>query len=215
MSSIVDAIPKLNGSNFEEWKERLLLELCLMDHDFVFFKDRPDIKDTMSSAEDLERWDRSNRICLMLMRYSIPRHLRGVVPADVASAKEFLQVLEKSFAVNKFAEESRLLKELTSMRYEGEGDNMWEYVGRMVTIAGKLKAVGSGLEDSVVVSLVLDSLPSQYCRLRASYRHSDEEWTVNELIRKCVHEYEGLKVDKVLCGKRKNESVDLGPTLKK
>lgn len=69
--SNLESIPMLNGSNFLTWKEHLVLVLALMDLDLSLRKERP------SSRKELERWDRSNRVSMMIMRIRIPQEFRA------------------------------------------------------------------------------------------------------------------------------------------
>lgn len=125
----------LNGSNFSEWKEHLLLVLALMDLDLSLMKERP------SSPKELKHWERSNRVSIMIMRIRIPQEFRGVVPDDVTTAKELLTGLENFFVKNEKAERSRVQAEISSMGYK-ENENVRELIMRMKTLDAKQKRLG-------------------------------------------------------------------------
>ncbi|XP_073227056.1 uncharacterized protein [Cicer arietinum] len=85
ISANLSSIPVLNGTNFKEWKENILIVLGCMDLDLALRIDRPSTpKDSSSSEEKLEyeKWDRSNRISLMIIKRSIPEVFRGVVEME-------------------------------------------------------------------------------------------------------------------------------------
>ena len=88
----------------------------------------------------MEKWDRSNRMNLMIMKRAIVESFRGITPDKVTTTKEFLEEIEKWFAKNEKVETSTLLANLISMRYKAKG-NIREYVMEMSHIASKLKAL--------------------------------------------------------------------------
>ena len=128
-----------------------------------------DLTDKSSTEEkwDMERWDRSNRMSLMIIKRGIPEAFRGVVSEKVTTAKEFLEEIEKCFAKNDKAETSTLLASLISMRYKGKA-NIREYIMEMSHIASKLKTLKLELFEDLLVHLVLISLPAQFSQFKVS-----------------------------------------------
>ena len=67
----------LNGTNFKEWRENVLIVLGVMDLDLdlALRVNRPaevTEKSSSHSMRDMEKWERSNRISLMVMKRAIP-----------------------------------------------------------------------------------------------------------------------------------------------
>ena len=88
----VNNIPMLNGTNFKKWKEHVMIVLECMDLDYALREDRPANLTDASTAEQraaMEKWERSNRISLMIMKHSIPEAIRGAIPEE-SRAKTFL-----------------------------------------------------------------------------------------------------------------------------
>ncbi|RVW33834.1 hypothetical protein CK203_089087 [Vitis vinifera] len=80
ISANVNNIPVLNGTNFKKWKEHVIIVLGCMDLDFALREDRPLDLTSTSTAEQrstMEKWERSNRMSLMIMKHSIPEAIRG------------------------------------------------------------------------------------------------------------------------------------------
>ncbi|KAL2466677.1 hypothetical protein Adt_42528 [Abeliophyllum distichum] len=76
ISANINSIPILNGSNFKHWKENIMIVLGCMDLDLALRIEQPPALTTESSTEakrDIEKWDRSNRISLMIMKRSIQK----------------------------------------------------------------------------------------------------------------------------------------------
>ena len=209
ISANINSIPMLNGTNFKDWKENVMIVLGCMDLDLALRIERPaDLTDRSSTEEkrDMERWDRSNRMSLMIIKRGIPEAFRGAVSEKVTTANEFLEEIEKRFAKNDKAETSTLLASLISMRYKGKG-NIREYIMEMSHLASKLKTLKLELSEDLLVHLVLISLPAQFSQFKVSYNCQKDKWTLNELISHCVQEEERLKQEKT-------ESAHLASTSK-
>ncbi|KAI3463620.1 hypothetical protein Pfo_020283 [Paulownia fortunei] len=171
-----------------------MIVLGCMDLDLALRIERPPTLTDESSSEakrDLEKWDCSNRMSLMIMKRSIPETFKGAM-SEEDSAKKFLEYIEKRFAKNEKAETSTLLANLVSLRYKGKG-NIREYIMEMSNLASKLKALKLELFEDLLVHLVLISLPAQYSQFKVSYNTQKDKWTLNELISHCVQEEERIK----------------------
>ncbi|CAH9097777.1 unnamed protein product [Cuscuta europaea] len=171
ISANINSIPLLNGTNFKEWKENVMIVLGCMDLDLALRTEKPaTLKDTSTLDEkrEMERWERSNRMSLMIMKHTIPESFRGTM-SNEPDAKSFLAELEKRFAKNEKAETSTLLSTLVIMKYKGKG-NIREYILEMSHIASKLSALKLILPEELLVYLVWISLPSQFTQFKVSYK---------------------------------------------
>ncbi|KAK9690672.1 hypothetical protein RND81_09G145600 [Saponaria officinalis] len=126
ISGNLNSIPVLNGTNFKDWKESMLIVLGCMDLDLAIRKDCPAPLTDASSPDDkreFEKWERSNRMSLMIIKRGIPEAFRGAVSDEITGAKEFLAEIEKRFIME------------------------------MSHIASKLKALKLDLSDDLLVHL--------------------------------------------------------------
>ncbi|RVW61617.1 Retrovirus-related Pol polyprotein from transposon TNT 1-94 [Vitis vinifera] len=74
-------------------------------------EDRPSDLTSASTAEQrstMEKWERSNRMSLMIMKHSIPEAIRGAIPEET-QAKAFLDQIANRFAANEKVETSTIL----------------------------------------------------------------------------------------------------------
>ena len=148
-----------------------------MDLDLALRMDRPASLTDASTSEQrriYEKWDRSNRMSLMIIKRGIPEAFRGAVSEEVTDATTFLAEIEKRFAKSDKAETSTLLKQLISMRFKGK-ENIREYIMEMSHLASKLKALKLELSDDLLVHLVLISLPPQFSQFKVSYNCQREK----------------------------------------
>ncbi|RVW51060.1 Retrovirus-related Pol polyprotein from transposon TNT 1-94 [Vitis vinifera] len=190
----------------------MMILLGCMDIDLALRMPKPDELNEQSTQEDevyWGKWERSNRLSLMIMKRGIPEAFRGTVTDEVTNASDFLAEIQKRFAKNDKAKMSMLLASLISMKYKGKG-NVREYIMEMSHLASKLKALKLELSDDLLVHLVLISLPAQFNQFKVSYNCQKDKWTLNELISFCVQEEERLKQDKTGSAHLASTSKDKG-----
>ena len=99
----INSIHMLNGINFKSSQENLLIVLGVMDLDLTLRIDSPaplTDKSTSDEKRDMERWEKSNRICMMIMKKAILEAFRGTISEKITTAKEFLTDIEKRFVKN-------------------------------------------------------------------------------------------------------------------
>ncbi|XP_071921890.1 uncharacterized protein [Coffea arabica] len=147
-----------------------------MDLDLALRDDSsPPLTDQSTSDEkrNNERWERSNRLCLMIIKKAVPEVFRGTMSETTVTAKEFLQDIEKRFVKNEKTEVSTLLTRLVSMKYSGKG-NIREYIMEMSHLASKLNALKLKLSEELLVHLILISLPTQFSQFKMSYNCQKE-----------------------------------------
>ena len=157
----------LNGSNFKIWKENVEIVLDCMELDLALRMEHPTSTLENLNEANIEKWERSNRLSIMLMKRSIPEAFWGSITKS-ANAKIFLLDIEQVFAKNEKAETSTLLRKLVGMKYTNK-ENVREYIMEMSNIAGKLKAIKLQLFDGLLVHLVLISLSAQFSQFIVSY----------------------------------------------
>ncbi|KAL0342559.1 UNVERIFIED_CONTAM: hypothetical protein Scaly_1918500 [Sesamum calycinum] len=100
ITASINTIPMLNGSNFKSWKENLEIVLGVMDLDLALREDSPPAltdKITSEQKREKERWEKSNRMCVMIMKKSIPKVFRGTMSETLTKGKDFLEHIEKRF----------------------------------------------------------------------------------------------------------------------
>ncbi|XP_075473302.1 uncharacterized protein LOC142504304 [Primulina tabacum] len=153
-----------------------------MDLDYALREDRPALLTSSGTADQkgsLEKWERSNRMSLMIMKHSIPDTIRGAIPEE-NDAKKLLTQIADRFAAN-----------------EKRKGIIREYIMEMSNLVTRLKAFKLELSEDIVVHLVLISLPAQFNQFKISYNTQKEKWTMNELIAQCVQEEKRLKQDMI------------------
>ena len=85
ISANVNIIPVLNGTNFKKWKEHVIIVLRCMDLYYALKVDRLSDLTSASTAEQrstMEKWERSNRMSLMIMKHSIPEAIRSAITEE-------------------------------------------------------------------------------------------------------------------------------------
>ena len=217
ITASINSIPILNGTNFKTWHENLHIVLGVMDLDLALRVSSPaplTVESSSDEKRDIERWEKSNRMCLMIIKKAIPEAFRGTISEKIKTTKEYLEEIKKRFSKNEKYETSTLLADLISMRYKGNG-NIREYIMEISHLASKLRAHKLDLYEDLLAHLVLISLPTQFSQFKVSYNCQKETWSLNELISHCVQEEERLKKEKIEIAHLTDTSKDKGKKRKK
>ncbi|XP_022853782.1 uncharacterized protein LOC111375218 [Olea europaea var. sylvestris] len=207
ISANINSIPMLNGTSFKDWKENVLIILGCMDLDLALRIEQP--TPLIEERRNFEKWDRSNRMSLMIIKRGISEAFRGAISEEMTNDKEFLVKIEKRFVKNDKAKISTLLQNLISMKYKGKG-NKRKYIMKMSHIASKLKGLKLELSDDLLVHLVLFLLHAHLSQFKVSYNRQKEKWSLNELISYCVQEEERLKQNRTEVAHLASTSKDKG-----
>ena len=142
ITSSINSIPMLNGTNFKTWHENLQIVLGVMDLDLALRISSPaplTIESSSNEKRDIERWEKSIRMCLMIIKKAIPEAFKGTISETIKTTKKFLEEIKNRFTKNEKSETSTLFANLISMRYKGNG-NIREYIMEMSHLASKLRA---------------------------------------------------------------------------
>ena len=176
ISANISSIPKLNNSNFKNWKEHVMTVLGCLDLDHVFRLDRPAALTNESTPDQksaYEKWERSNCVSLGMMKLIIPESIKGSI-SEENDAKAFLKEVSDRYAINEKVETSTILAKITTMRHNGKG-SIREYILEMSNLAARLKALKLEMPEGIVVQLALNSLHVQYDTLKVSYNTQKEK----------------------------------------
>ena len=150
---------------------------------------------TFTERASFERWERSNRLSLMLIKSHISKGIRGSIP-ECDKAKGFMKAIEEQFVSSDKALANTLMKKLSGMKHNNTR-SVREHIIEMRDIAAQLKALEIEISESFLVHFVLNSLPMEYGPFKISYNTHKEKWSVNELLTMCVKEEERLKHEKL------------------
>ncbi|XP_028114160.1 uncharacterized protein LOC114312148 [Camellia sinensis] len=198
LSNESSRIPFLNGDNFSNWKDKILLTLGCMDLDLALRVDEPpEPTDESSAAEKsaYDKWERSNRLSLMLIKSHISQSIRGLIPPS-DKVKNYMRAIEEQFVSSDKALASTLMNKLSGMKHNNSR-SVCKHIMEMRDIAARLKSLEIEISESFLVNFILNSLPVEYEAFQISYNTQKEKWSINELLTMCVQEEERLKHGKV------------------
>ncbi|GAV75850.1 UBN2_2 domain-containing protein, partial [Cephalotus follicularis] len=187
----------LNGTNFLTWKEQISIVLGVMDLDNALRIDTPAAITAQSTIEEraaYEKWERSNRMSLMIMKSSISVAIRGAIP-DSNDSKTYLASVEEQFKDSSKAHASTLIMKMLTTRYDGTS-GVREHIMMMNVMASKLKGMEMAISEGFLVHFIITSLPVQFGPFKINYNTQKEKWKMSELIAMFVQEEERLKVER-------------------
>ncbi|KAH7855913.1 hypothetical protein Vadar_030537 [Vaccinium darrowii] len=154
MSSESSRVPFLSGDNFSEWKDKVLLALGCMDLDLAMREDEP-TKPTNESSTAVkvayERWERSNRLSLMLIKSHVSASIRNSIPS-CDKVKDYMKAIEEQFVSSNKALASTLMNKLSGMKHNSSR-NVREHIMEMRDIVARLKSLEIEISDSFLVHL--------------------------------------------------------------
>ena len=90
----INSIPLLNGTTFKTWHENLQIVLGVMDLDLALRVSSPaplTVENSSNEKRDIERCEKSNRMCLMITKKAILEAFRGTISEMIKTAKKFLK----------------------------------------------------------------------------------------------------------------------------
>ncbi|XP_024198820.1 uncharacterized protein LOC112202132 [Rosa chinensis] len=195
--SNVLSVEPLSGSNFKKWKEDIIISLGLADLDIALRTPKPEsahATGTNQRRAAYEKWERSNRLSLLVMKRSMTEAVRGSIE-DCEYAVDYLDAIGKKDKESKKAEGVALLSKFNSSQHDGNG-NIREYIMGVLELGAKLNSLDFGISKKVMVAHILNTLPPSFSQMTVSYNTKKESWTPDELISNCVQEEERLRREK-------------------
>ena len=191
------SVKTLNGTNYENWKESLDLYLVITNMDLALREEEPPALTDQSTVADKasrEKWDHSNKVCLMVMKYTMEKSIRQSI-LETDNAVTFLKSVGEKFKRFDKAQKGQFLGLLEKTKYDGVS-GVLEHIMKLVHYYNKLKSLKVELGESYLIWKVLESLPPQFDMLKTSYNTQKDEWTVDEMIAIVTQEEESLKKGK-------------------
>ena len=158
VASYLNNIEPLNGANFPDWKGKVMTCLAWNELDVAFREDKPAAPTGGGSSAALEKWERSNRMAIMVMTQTISVGIKSAIPTKDAdgndlSAKVLLAKIEENFKSSSKTYASTLIMKLVSSQYNGQ-NGIREHILNMCDMANKLKEMQMEIS---VVSLCISS----------------------------------------------------------
>ncbi|GAV69902.1 hypothetical protein CFOL_v3_13402, partial [Cephalotus follicularis] len=99
IASYVSSLEVLNSSNYNKWKERIGITFGCMDLDYALIHEAPSLPSgdsTEAQKAFYDKWERSNRMSLMIIKNSITNDIRGAIP-NSDNAQNYMEVVAEQF----------------------------------------------------------------------------------------------------------------------
>ncbi|XP_062194359.1 uncharacterized protein LOC133897587 [Phragmites australis] len=203
IAATIDGIEQLTGNNFPAWKAKVTVVLGVLDLDYALRVDAPtapaigvenydELKKTYDALS--EKWERSNRMSLMIMRNSISDAIRGAIP-NSEKAKTYLASVEEQFKGTSKVYASTLIQKLLNTKYNYGSGGIREHIMMMTDMAAKLKGMDMEISESFLVHFIMTSLPPEFTPFKINYNTQKEKWSMSDLIAMCVQEEERVRAE--------------------
>ncbi|XP_062208765.1 uncharacterized protein LOC133910267 [Phragmites australis] len=203
IAATIDGIEQLTGNNFPAWKAKVTVVLGVLDLDYALRVDAPtaptvgvenydELKKTYDALS--EKWERSNRMSLMIMRNSISDAIRGAIP-NSEKAKTYLASVEEQFKGTSKVYASTLIQKLLNTKYNYGSGGIREHIMMMTDMAAKLKGMDMEISEGFLVHFIMTSLPPEFTPFKINYNTQKEKWSMSDLIAMCVQEEERVRAE--------------------
>ncbi|OIT30286.1 hypothetical protein A4A49_62254, partial [Nicotiana attenuata] len=155
--------------------------------DLALLVEEPPIPTESSTPKDkanYERWERSNRLSLMLIKAHISQSIRGSI-RNSDKVKAYMKEIDEQFVSSNKALAITLLNRLSNMTFD-RSRIVREHIMEMRDIVAKLKSLEVDMSEPFLVYFILNSLPVEYGPFKISYNTHKDKWSINELLTMCV-----------------------------
>lgn len=201
-----NSIVKFNGLNYDDWSEQIRFTLGCMALDLaIIMEEQPStITDASSETEKslYERWERSNRLSLNLMRMTMAESIKPSMP-KTDNAREFMHKI-KECSQSDLADKSivgSLMSQLTTKKFDWS-QPIHDHVTHMSNLAARLKTMGMDVNETFLVQFIINSLPVEFGQFQVNYNTIKDKWNFQELKAMLIQEEGRLR-------KMKDQSVHL------
>ncbi|RVX07672.1 hypothetical protein CK203_021883 [Vitis vinifera] len=157
--------------------------MTLHNLDLTLRVDEPSKPIDVSSAGErsfYEKWEHSNRSCLMVMKYTMDKFIKECVP-KTERAKDFLEYVKANYTKIDKAEMKTYLKLLTTTMYDGVG-GVRDHIIKLKHYFNKENEMKVELNEKFLKWLILESLLTSFDGVKLTYNALKEEWTLEELM---------------------------------
>ncbi|KAL0897386.1 hypothetical protein Bca101_081347 [Brassica carinata] len=180
-----NSVVKFNGLNYGEWVEQIRFTLGVMALDSAILTDEEPSAITVDSSESeksrYERWERSNRLSLNLMRLTMAESIKPSMP-KTEKAREFIEQI-KECSQSELADKSivgSLMNELTTKKFDWS-QPIHDHVTHMSNLAAKLTTLGMEVHEQFLVQFIMNSLPLEFSQFQVNYNTIKDKWNFKEL----------------------------------
>uniref|UniRef100_A0A0E0HZ43 Retrotransposon Copia-like N-terminal domain-containing protein n=1 Tax=Oryza nivara TaxID=4536 RepID=A0A0E0HZ43_ORYNI len=203
------AIQLLDGSNYVEWRNNVLINLAMLDYDLAIREDPPEEPQTAEELniigeeydnlmwaynKKLANWEKSNRMCLIYVKGAISPEVIGEI-IDSKNIKTYLANIEESFEFAPETHANTLVNEMITSHYNGKS-GIKKHILEMTHMANQLRSMDMKISDGFLVHIIMRSFGPNYDPFKIKYNTQKEEWTIKEVILHSVEEKERQKAEK-------------------
>ncbi|XP_052135534.1 uncharacterized protein LOC127754110 [Oryza glaberrima] len=191
----LQTIVPLDGSNYTDWKNTVLLNLAMLDYDLALREDIPEEPQTTEELdmneedyenvewnykEKLAAWEKSNRMSLMYIKNHIAKEIIGGI-VDSDNAKAYLANIEENFKSSSKTYASTIISKMITSSYNGKG-SVRKHILEMTHMAHQLKSMDMDVTEGFLVHFIMSSLGPDFGPFKINYNTQKEKWTIQELI---------------------------------
>lgn len=182
----VNLIEKLKDeTTYQLWKFQIVVTFKAYDLFGIVNGDK--LLSSVEKEEDKTKWVRNDAKAQKLIVTSIDKKYMMHI-MDCTTSKEMFEKIKNIFERSTSEQICNLLQEFYSYTF-GKGTDMATHISKIESIAHKLKSLNQTVDDNMLMSKILSSLPQSYGFFRTAWESTqDNEKTLPKLIARLLSE---------------------------
>ena len=188
---------KLDRTNYQKWKNTLVMNLTFMKLDLALEVDPPkkSTDDTSVAIKKLYKdWKHSNKCCIMMMENCMDEAIYASIP-KVDIAKRLLEEIGKKFIKFYMNEKHHYLNLLNNTKYDGV-KGVRDHIMVLSSYYNKLNDLKMNIGEEFFTYSIMKNLPSQFDNVRSSLNTKKEGCTLEELTAILVKKENDIKLNR-------------------
>ena len=151
-------VEKLTSKNWSNWKFKM--ELIFKEQKLIHIVQGKEIESQYEGDEEKSIFrDRSDK-AFRILALSVSDQFLGIIK-KAKCPSEAWKFLCENFERNCLANQMVLWKKLINLKYDGK-DEMQVHINNLIELKNRLEAVGSSINNIILVHILLASLPKEY-----------------------------------------------------
>ena len=177
---------KLDGSNFNIWKRKIMYLLTAENIDYIVMSSEPKApgkeapaEEKEDYAEEMETWTKDNKKARIFILGSMTDSLASEYEAEKVAYKIYRR-LEQDFGEVSLIKVLNLVNRFITMKMS-ESAPVNEHLNKLCVLVEDLKNAGYPFSEEVQVMVALNSSPHSWEQFKVSFCHSERNLNMRNL----------------------------------
>ncbi|XP_023741342.1 uncharacterized protein LOC111889426 [Lactuca sativa] len=195
-------LEKFESVDFRRWKNKMHFMLTTLKETYMLTTLRPTESDegVVETIEDIRRrqkWDNDDYICKGHILNGMSDALFDMY-SETLCAKELWDTLELKYITEDASSKNFLVSDFNNYKMDDES-SVTEQYNELLGIYGQFKLHRMNMDESIIVSTIIDKLPPSCKDFKHNLKHQKDELSLVQL---ASH----IRIEESLCAKESDKS---------